>query len=137
MITTTRNKAPNGFVADVWIENAGNALGAEDDPNTTAPDLNTNVITQGRSRIVAIPAGIFLSGSVQISSWCVGGTSCTVRSWWYDDRKGLWVPNGAIATLTTATTNAANQTVGCMPGSRWFVQVVTNTGVTKLIYSIR
>jgi hypothetical protein len=137
MIISTRNKAAK-FSAPCWIENSGSALATEANPTDLASvtGIATNLSGLG-GRIITTPAGIFVTGGVQIIAYAVGGTSCTVRFWWYDDVKRIWIANGAVVTLTTATTNSGTTTFGCMPGSRWFAQIVTNTGVTAVAVLVR
>lgn len=138
MLLTTRNKAAS-YAAAVWVERGGAALTNESDPNTLAPDDPTqpNSVTQGTSRIIQARSGIFITSGFQIIGYAIGGTSSTVRFWWYDDTKALWVPNGGAVTLTSGTTNSGSATVGCMPGAKWFAQVLANTGITKLAYLLR
>lgn len=106
---------------------AAQALPTDNDPNTTAPDA-TN------SARFTHPAGGVFYGSGGVAIYAIGGTSCTVRCWWYDDTNAYWTPLGNVQTLTSASTNFLRIVCGAMVGAKFFVQIVTNTGVTELIW---
>lgn len=128
MQVTTRNSALS-FTAQCWVENGGAAI-ADD----AAP---TNLASVAAGRRFSNPAGILLTSAANLMAFAVGGTSAIIRFWWYDSVMDLWVPNGANATITSATTNSAASLVGSMPGSQFYMQMVTNTGVTKVAFFLR
>lgn len=124
----THNTAAS-YSADLWI--TGAPIATDSDP--------TNLASVTAARRITIRQGIFMASGTQISAWAADGSSTiVVRFWWYDAGQDLWIPNGTVATLTTATTNVTNAVHGAMPGSLWFCQVTANAGsTTKLGITIR
>lgn len=105
----------------------GGALATENDPNTTAPDSSVVArFTPARGAVVYGQGGVSVYG--------VGGTSCVVRLWWYDDTNAVWTAVGGPQTLTTASTNFVGINSRAMVGAKFFVQITTNTGCTKVIW---
>lgn len=128
MIITTKNRATS-FIPTLYIDNTGVTI-----PNDSPP---TNLASVASGRRMQIPKGILLTTGLGIVGFAIDGTSCVIRFWWYDAAHDIWVANGATGTLTTGSTNTLINTVGCMPGSLWHCQVVSNVGVTKLSVLIR
>ena len=131
MIAETRNTAPS-YSALLWLIGAPVAT-------DVAP---TNAASVAVARTITTPPGIFVTPGLTTGTFAAGpaGTSCTARVWWLDDAQDLWVPHGNVFTLTSDTTNSNVQTVGCMPGCKFFLQVVTNAGgggVTKIAFTLR
>jgi hypothetical protein len=130
MLVETRNTA-NSFTAQCWIEGAAGFTDAGD-PNSIGLAALTTA-----GRIIRTPPGIFVTPGLSISAFAADGTSAVVRFWWFDDVKALFVPFGATATLTTASTASTTTAVGCMPGAKFVCQVTTNTLVTKIAFMVR
>lgn len=128
MQVTTRNDA-SSYTALCWI--TGAPIGTDADP--------TNLASVAAGRRITYPKGIFLTSSTSLCAFGIGGaSSCVVRFWWYDSALDLWVPNGNVGTLTSASTSSLIQGVGCMPGSQFFCQVVSNAGgTTSIAFLIR
>ena len=137
MKADTQN-ASAGFTAWQWITNGGSAIAVDSDPNSVAPPA---------SRVFYPPTSIFIGSfeagngntltSTNISPCAADGTSVTVRAWWYDDTQSLWIPESSGPTLTYASTNVSNIAMRCMPGVKHFLQVTSNTGVTKIAVLVR
>ena len=130
MIVQTQNTA-NSFTALCWIENGGSAIGVDAAP--------TNLASVPAARRITTPPGIFVTSALSLAAYAYDGSStCIVRFWWYDHVQLIWIPNGNLGTLTTASTNSLVQSVGCMPGALFYCQVTANAGgVTKIAFTLR
>lgn len=137
MIVTTKNKRAT-YSAVGWIRNGGAAIAVDADPNTVGGGgAGSLALLQAAGRVYSAPAGIFIHGQTFINALAQDGTSAVGRFWWYDDVEALWIPSGNVATMTTAAANSLLAVIGAMPGSKWYVQITSNTGVTKIAVVIR
>lgn len=137
MIVQTQNTS-NNYAALNWITNGGSALTTNADPNTVGGGGAGSVAAlQALGRIITTPPGPFVTSAYALVAFSYDGTSAIVRFWWYDDVQLIWVPNGNVGTLTTASTNSLAQAVGCMPGAKFYCQITSNTGVTKIAFTLR
>lgn len=133
MKVVTHNTAGT-FSADLWRTGASGFTDAS--PNTSAPAAGT---------IAKCPPGKFLVGwgggnnAVVLSVFLADGTSVQVRLWYYDDTMALWVSPTFMSatTLTYASTNMTTFAPRLMPGAKMFVQVIANTGATKVALIFR
>jgi hypothetical protein len=135
MNVTQRRPGPT-WRADYMIRNPlGGAIAVDSDPTSVAPPA---------SRIMTGPRGGFWatftnSGAAALGPFLtmisVDGTAITVRWWWYDDRKALWVPGTTAVTLTTASSNF--QQLRYNLGAKLFVQCTANTGVARVAIVFR
>lgn len=101
----------------------------------------TQIATPPASRIIRMSAkrdGLVAMGLPMLRLLGArDGTSLVVQIWFYDDSQAAWVRHDAPVTLTSATSNATNKTLGNTAGAKYFVQVVTNTGgVSAFAYDI-
>lgn len=128
MLVETRNTAPS-YTSLCWITGAPISTDA-------AP---TNLASVPAARRITTPPGIFVTSALNLVAFAVDGSStCIVRFWWHDDVLDLWVPNGNLGTLTTASTNTLSQVIGCMPGCLFYCQVTANAGnTTKIAVAIK
>ena len=144
MRITTKNSRRNGFTAQCWIKNAAGAALANEATNPTnlasVTGLSANIAGtggNGAGRIIQIPKDVFLSSGLNATAFCVDGTSASVRLWWYDAVEDLWLPNGAAATITTTGNNILQSLIGAQPGCGYFLQVISNTLLTKIGFFLR
>lgn len=126
MRVETQNAAPS-YSAQLVVTGAANFT-------DSAP---TNGASVAATRYITYRPDIFVTSGTSVSFFAIDGTSMSVRLWWYDATLDLWIPNGAAAALTTATSNSTNIVIGCMPGCRFYAQVTANTGATKFAFTIR
>jgi len=128
MQVTTKNTAAS-YTALLWL--TGAPVGLDSAP--------TDLASVAAGRRMTIPAGIFVTSALIIAAYAYDGSSTTTgRFWWYDPTFDIWVPNGNVVTLTTASTNVGTAIIGCVPGMLHHYQVVANAGgTTKIAVLIR
>lgn len=126
-------ESPTASGFDVlWIDGGGVAIPTDNTPNQTPPAAN---------RIFLMPRYIFALGlgfTPAVNCFVADGTQATVRIWQYDDSQATWFAIGNVsATLSYSAQNFSNTQCRCVSGAKFFCQVVSNTGVTKIACTIR
>lgn len=122
-----------GFSLAVWYGTVGGAALSVDasDPNASAPT------TARILRITARHGTVFIHGNGTVRATAIGGTSCAVQTWFYDEVVAFWLKlNANPVTLTTATGLTQLATTGNMGGAKVFLQVTANTGVSAIGYDL-
>jgi hypothetical protein len=122
------------FALAVWVGTiGGSALGTDPVPDTGGNAPAGNRIL----RVTAKRDGVMTLGGCNLRMVTSGdGTSIVLQPWFFDNTQNAWVKHGATVTITSATANAASIIIGNMAGAKFFVQIVTNTGVTALAYDV-
>jgi hypothetical protein len=103
-------------------------------------DASPNLTPPNPSRIVRIPKGErvqVLSATPAVQAQALNGTTCTLRLWALEESTGTWVVISAGDVTTTPpadTTSSGSGFIGicALPDAQVFMQVVANTGVTKV-----
>lgn len=98
---------------------APQALGTDDAPNTTAP-------SEKRTFIAPRLKGLGSAAVAYVVA--VGGTSITVRLWFYDPTLRRWFALGAATAVAVDT--AVAMPLAVPAGALLFAQITANTNVT-------
>lgn len=106
------------------------------DPNVTPPSIDTIVRFPAGRFVVAWGIGFAFS---VLTTFLADGTSAQIRVWYFDESRALWVTPGfnSLTTLTYSANNTSGLAIRIMPGAKFFVQVVTNTGASKFAIALR
>lgn len=101
----------------------GSALTTDSNPSVLG-----DVSAPRTLRVTAKRDGVMTMGGAVVRCSIADGTSLVFRPWFYDYTQARWIPIGASATLTAASTNSSTVAIGNMAGARLFTQIITNTG---------
>lgn len=136
---------PATYSMAVWVGTpAGAGLSADANPNTTPPAAARILVLSGKRGNTVIMGQVNLMTLV----YPVAGTpSGTFQPWFFDDTLGAWIQRGVAFTLSPVlgtspsdgrltATNLSQVVSGALTGSKWFVQLTSNTSslITAFAY---
>jgi hypothetical protein len=129
-IRKTRSPQPGAtYTREIWVGAiGGSALPTDPSPNSTPPSA-------GRIAIASVAPGLFASGGYGVFQvQAIGGTACTVQTWFFDNTQSLWVTWFGTQTITLGANPQAFINMNGFVGARIFIQITANTGVPIIGY---